>query len=57
MRATVHEFDMQNHEGVAGGGGKLVVVLHVANDDHRWRRKRLGGSWLKGRDEEERRKC
>ena len=29
---------MQRYDGVFGGGGKLRVVLHVANDGRRWRR-------------------
>ena len=30
MGATGHGSDMQRYEGVAGGGGQLVVMLHVA---------------------------
>ena len=30
MRATGHVFNMQNHNGVAGGGGQLVSGFHVA---------------------------
>ena len=30
MGAPGHGSDMQRYEGVAGGGGQLVVMLHVA---------------------------
>ena len=41
-RATGHGFDMQRYKRVASGGRKLGVVLHVANDGHRWRKERKG---------------
>ena len=33
MRIMSHEIDMQKYKRIAGGGGKLGVALHVANDD------------------------
>ena len=35
-RATVHSLNMQDHRGVAYGGDKLVVGLHVVNNGCEW---------------------
>ena len=41
-RATIHGFDTQDHKGVFGSGGKLKVLLHMANDGRGWWRRRFG---------------
>ena len=41
-RATVHEFDVQDHKEVAGSGEKLKVVLHVTNYGRGWWKRRFG---------------